>query len=120
MEINLYDKKGNAVAYIAEDKEHSIYTWEGRAVCYLVRDMVYGWNGNHLGWFENGIIYDLNGDRVGFVQSKCPVLTTLPTLKSLKYLKNLKNLRTPPYMKPWLKYDVSNVLLADFILQGAN
>ena len=61
MEINLYDKNGYAVAYIADDREHSIYTWDGHAMCYLVNDMVYGWNGLHLGWFVNGVVYDVNG-----------------------------------------------------------
>ena len=86
MEINLYDKNGYAVAYIADDREHSIYTWDGHAMCYLVNDMVYGWNGLHLGWFVNGVVYDVNGYKVGFIKETCPVLTKLPRLKSLKFL----------------------------------
>ena len=119
METDLYDKNGYAVAYIAEDAEHSIYTWDGHAVCYLVGDMVYGWNGHHLGWFIDGVIYDVHGYRVGFIKSKCPVLPKMPTLKSLKFLKRIKYLRNLPYIKPWLKFGTSDMILANFILQGA-
>lgn len=119
-EINLYDINGEPVAYIASDMEHSIYTWDGHAVCYLVNDYVYGWNGLHLGWFIDGILYDVNGYRVGFTKEKCPHWVKFAPLKSLKYLKNLKNLRNLPYIKPWFKYDASDMLLLDFLKQGAN
>lgn len=120
MVTDLYDKIGNAVAYIADDMEHSIYTWDGHAVCYLVRDMVYGWNGYHMGWFVNGIIYDVNGYKVGFIKEKCPTFPKLKTLKSLRSLKKIKNLRRLPYIRPWFKNSASSILLSDFLKQGAN
>lgn len=120
MEINLYDKNGHAVAYIADDQEHSIYTWDGKAVCYLVEDKVYGWNGRHLGWFVDGIIYDEDGNRVGFVREKCPVLPSLPSFKSFKSFKNFKDFREFSHFRPCFTLNVSNMSLIDFILQGAN
>ena len=35
MEQTLYDSRGRAVAYVADDGE-TIYTWKGQAVAYLV------------------------------------------------------------------------------------
>lgn len=119
METNLYDSNGNAVAYIVDDAEHSIYTWDGHAVCYLVNDLVYGWNGLHLGWFIDGVIYDQYGYRVGFDQTKCPSHLKWAPLKSLKYLKTLKSLRSLPYIRPWLTRNMSNMSLSDFLNRGA-
>ncbi len=58
METTLYNKTGKPVAYFAEDGE-TIYLWDGRAVAYLLGDMVFGWNGRQLGWFANGTIFDI-------------------------------------------------------------
>jgi sugar/nucleoside kinase (ribokinase family) len=50
MEITIFNRKGRAVAYIADDGEDSIYTWDGHAVAYVDDEVVHGWNGRHLGW----------------------------------------------------------------------
>lgn len=52
-ETTLFDSRGRAAAYIAEDL--TIYMWSGKPVAYLDRDSgggfhVYGFNGKHLGW----------------------------------------------------------------------
>lgn len=119
-ETNLFDINGKPVAYIVEDRDHSIYTWDGHAVCYILNDCVYGWNGAHLGWFFDGVIYDVNGYRVGFTKEKSPCFTKIAPLKSLKYLKNIKNIRRLPFIKPWFKTDVSDMSLLEFLNQGAN
>ncbi|MFA5689089.1 MAG: 4-fold beta flower protein [Kiritimatiellales bacterium] len=67
-EISLFDSKGTATAYIAE--ELTIYFWSGKPVAYLCKDSaggfhVYGFNGKHLGWFVKGIIRDHQGKAVG-------------------------------------------------------
>ena len=50
MEKILYDKKGEAVAYIATDQHGAIFLWDGQAVAYLYEeDHLYGINGRHLG-----------------------------------------------------------------------
>ena len=120
METNLYDKNGNAVAYIAEDAEHSIFTWDGQAVCYIVTDKVYGWNGRHLGWFIDGVIYDNHGCRVGFIQRKCPVVTRVTSVKSVKSVKHVKNVRQVAFVRPVLSMGSAAMSLRDYILQGAN
>ena len=47
MEITLYERNGRPVAYIAEDPEHSIYTWDGHAVCYIMDDSVHKYIGGN-------------------------------------------------------------------------
>lgn len=104
MEIILYNKNGEPVAYIADDGE-TIYLWNGHAVAYLYKDKVYGWNGKHLGWFVDGIIYDLRGLIVCFIRSKCPVATyaepasiqNMPNIAKYKYAKYA---RYTPHVKP--------------------
>lgn len=120
METNLYDRTGNAVAYIAEDAEHSIYTWDGRAVCYLVGDAVYGWNGRHIGWFLDGVLYDLQGFRVGSIQGKCPVITHVAPVKLIKLVKLVKNVRQVSFARPVFSSTYSATLLRDFVMQGAS
>ena len=71
-EISIFDKSGNAQAYISKDL--TIYLWSGEPVAYLnnSNDLwhVYGFNGKHLGWYINGIIYDNDGNAVG-AQKRC-------------------------------------------------
>lgn len=120
MEVTLFDKNGIPTAYIAEDSEHSIYTWDGEAVCYLYGQMIYGWKGHHIGWFVGNIIYDLNGYRIGFTRATCPRLARLEPLKRLKRLKRLKNLRHMPKMRPLFKFQNSDQSLLDFLSQDKN
>lgn len=61
MEITLFDRLGYAIAYIAEDADHTIYLWSGHAVAYLAGENLYGWNGHHLGFFVDGVVYNLRG-----------------------------------------------------------
>ncbi len=93
MEKVIYDKKGEAVAYVAVDYHEPIFLWDGQAVAYLhEQNHVYGINGQHLGWFVDEILYDQEGARVGFTSSTCPVpvgrrgpkgkRTVLPELKA--------------------------------------
>ena len=70
-EISLFNSDGDAVAYIdADDKDNTIYLWNGTPVAYLSPESnyynIYGFNGNHLGWFEDGVVRNEDGDAVGF------------------------------------------------------
>jgi hypothetical protein len=65
MEITLFDRKGHAIAYIADDGEKSIYFWKEQAVAYVDDETVYGWDGHHLGFFVDGILYDLKRTKSG-------------------------------------------------------
>lgn len=117
MEITLFDILGRPVAYIANDTECSIYTWNGYAVCYIYNGKIYGWKGHHIGWFVDGIVYDTNGFRFGYTKQKCPKLTQLERIKSIKHIKNIKGIRCIPYIRPMFKVSESSKSLYDFLTQ---
>ena len=75
METVLFNRDGNAVAYIAEDYRRTIYLCEeGAPVAHLHdENHVYGINGRHLGWFIDGVLYNDRGERAGFIFETCPV-----------------------------------------------
>jgi hypothetical protein len=119
MEQILYDKKGEAVAYIATDYQEAIFLWDGRGVAYLYEENhVYGMNGRHLGWLINGILYDHDGARIGFTASTCPVpvgkrgpkgkRSVLPEVKP--------RWAAPPLPKPSFREAAQG--LADFLVEG--
>ena len=120
MEITLFERKGHAIAYIADDGENSIYLWKGRAVAYVDDETIYGWNGRHLGWFVDGILYDLKGRRVGFVRETCPLATSVEPVKFVKHVKHVKRVRHVARVRPVLALGYSNEELTAFLQRGAH
>lgn len=119
MEKSLFNKNGNAVAYIAEDLQHSIYLWEGYPVAYLYNDRhIYGFNGRHLGWMIDDIIYDYDGLRTGFTYSTCPVSPEKEVIKPKKYPKSEIQARWKALSLPKLTFQLSDTDLADFLKEG--
>lgn len=118
-EETIFDKAGQATAYIADDGE-SIYTWDGEAVAYIRDgDKVYGWNGQHLGSFSDGIIYDIRGYRVGFLSGQCPVVTSVPPIKSIKSIQSIKSIPSIPSIRSIPSMSISTTSLIDFLRGGA-
>ena len=65
MDTTLYDKDGEAIAYIADDYNSTIFLWDGHPVAYQYEEQyIFGMNGKHLGWFINEIIYNNSGERI--------------------------------------------------------
>ncbi|MBW1802732.1 MAG: hypothetical protein JRJ85_18600, partial [Deltaproteobacteria bacterium] len=63
MDRSLFDKMGNAVAYLADDYHNTIYLWDGSPVAYLYEEVhIHGFNGRHLGWFMDDILYNDKGE----------------------------------------------------------
>ena len=118
-EISLVDPKGNAVAYIADDGEATIYMWNGEAVAYLKGEHVYGFNGKHLGWLDGGIMRDATGAPVGFTKDKCPSITKIEPIKSIKKIKKIKAIPKIAPIRPINKSGVSNLSLEIFLHGGA-
>lgn len=118
-EISLLDTHGNAVAYIADDGEASIYLWTGEAVAYLLQEKVYGWNGQHLGWFDSGIMRDLKGKQVGFIQSTCPATPKTEKTKRTKKTKKTKSTRKTAKSRATNKSSKSSVPFDVFLQGGA-
>ena len=119
MERSIFNKTGEAVAYISNDYNQTIYLWDGYPVAYLYEDLhVFGINGKHLGWFSNGILYNHLGERIGFTSSTCPVSIAKEPVKPEK--RPADQLRpkwsAPPF--PKLSFNLANQELRDFFREG--
>lgn len=117
METTIFNKNGEAVAYISSDKGNAIYMWDGNAVCYLDGEKIYGWKGRHIGWFVNDIVYDTKGLRVGFTKRTCPVITYIEPVKYVKYVQYVKYVKYVPFIRPLFSYSISNQSLKEFLEQ---
>ncbi|MFC1868623.1 4-fold beta flower protein [Thermodesulfobacteriota bacterium] len=116
MERTLFNKNGDAVAYITEDYHETIYLWGGSPVAYLYENRhVYGINGRHLGWFINDVLFNNNGERIGFTSGSCPVSVAIEPIKTEKQSRDEIRSRwaAPPLPKLDFKYadqDLVNLL----------
>jgi hypothetical protein len=119
-EISLFDRKGEATAYISTEHDLTIYSWEGKPLTYLSGEHVYGYNGKHLGWFEDGILWDHEGRGVGFVKGAVSMLTSLEGLKSLKELRPLKSLKELARLKPLKTRSWAPIPLSLFLATGSD
>ena len=119
-EISLFDKEGEAIAYIAEDM--TIYLWDGDPVAYLSNSNntwhVYGFNGNHLGWYIKGIVYDNDGDAVGAQKNATNMITSIEGIKGIKSIKPIKSIKEIAPIKPILSSSWSRVPLVIFLKAG--
>ena len=119
MERTIFNKNGEAVAYIASDYQETIYLWEGYAVAYLNNEEhVYGINGRHLGWFTNEILFNNNGQRIGFTSGSCPVSIAKEPTRIEKHLPDEIRSRwsAPPF--PRLSFNFADQDLEDFLKEG--
>jgi len=119
MERTLYDKNGDAVAYIAEDFRSTIYLWEGLPAAYLYEDEhVYGYNGRHLGWFKGEVLFNHKGERIGFLYTTCPVSVIKPPVKWKKSAPDEIRPRWSPQRSAKLGHQLAQESLANFLKQG--
>lgn len=118
-EITLFDNSGTATAYIADDREETIYMWSGEAVAYLKQEHVYGFNGKHLGWFDAGVVRDSGGSAVGYVKNTCPKITKIEPIKKIKKIKKIKSICKIAPIRPINKMGASTTPLEAFLLAGA-
>ena len=119
-DISIYDKNGNAKAYIADDL--TIYLWGGDPVAYLYNSAgdwhIFGFNGRHLGWYDEGIIYDPNGYAIGAQKDAVIMITSIETIKGIKGIKPIKSIREIPPIKPILSMSWGNTPLIVFLKSG--
>lgn len=128
-ELSLFDFEGDAIAYIADDSEMTIFLWDGTPCAYLVKKgnsenpktdkfSIYGFNGDHLGWLIKGIVRDHEGDITGFTRGAINKSTNYEPYKSYKQYKPYKGYKEyEPYM-PYLSNNWSDFLLKDFLKEG--
>jgi hypothetical protein len=117
--MNLFDRHGNAVAYIDENQHNAIFLWGGSHVGVLVEDQhIFGTNGKHLGWFVNGVVYDETGHRIGFTESTCPIPVSkiTPRWKQCPREEAMPNEKIPP--TPHLTTHFSRQDFLDFLVAG--
>ena len=119
-ETSLFDKNGDAKAYIAEDL--TIYLWDGEPIAYLSNSNnvwhVYSFNGSHLGWYIDGIIYDHNGNAVGAQKDAVNMMTSMEGMKGMKSMKSMKSMKEMAPMKPMLSTSWSRTPLTIFLRAG--
>ncbi len=119
METSLYNKNGDAVAYISDDYLNTIYLWDGHPVAYLHDDQhIYGINGRHLGWMIDEIIYTNNGERIGFTFKSCPVPTAKESTKPKKFPRGEDQPRWKAHPLPKLTFQFSDTEFSDFLKEG--
>ena len=119
METTLFNKDGDAVAYISDDYNKSIYLWDGSPVAYLYEGQhVYGINGRHLGWFLNNIVCCSNGERIGFTAGTCPVSIAKESVKAKKQTMDEIRSRWDAPPSPHLRYVLAIQDLVDFLKEG--
>jgi hypothetical protein len=122
-EITLFDKDGDAVAYIADDEDATIYLWDGTPVAYLESNgnafHIYGFNGKHLGWFEDGVVRDRGGYAVGFIKGAINKTTKYEPYKGYKKYKPYKSYTQYAPCKPYYKSQFSGTYLSLFLKAGA-
>lgn len=118
-ETTLFERNGAPVAYIADDKEGTIYLWSGDAVAYLHKEHVYGFNGEHLGWFDAEVMRDSDGAKVGFTKKTCPSITKIEPIKKIKKIKKIKSIKTIAPIRPINKMGTSDESLVSVLSQGA-
>jgi hypothetical protein len=119
VEKALFNKNGDAVAYLSDDYNSTIYLWHGQQVAYLFNErMIYGINGKHLGWFIDGIIFNNSGERIGFTASACPVAPANEPVKPKKLLKDEVKSRWKENPLPKLKFTCTDADLSEFLVDG--
>ena len=119
MDTTLYNKDGEAVAYIADDYHSTVFLWDGHPAAYLYEDeYIYGMNGKHLGWFINEIIYNNDGERIGFTSNSCPIPVAKESVKDERHSMDEIRPRWAASMRPNLSFGFASEKLSDLLSQG--
>lgn len=104
-EKTIFDKDGEARAYLAKD--NTIYLFTGESVAYLTRSRqanfknVFGMNGEHIGWYTQGIFFNHNNKVVGFFDQAPGVTAQASLIIPEKYPKQrgFRRMRRPAPLK---------------------
>jgi len=92
-DLEFYDSRGRAVAYVAEDQDLTIYLWTGEPVAYLEEDSLFGFNGKHMGWLKNGAIYNHDGQIVAALAERFKEPVSPPPFKGFKQFKPFRSFK---------------------------
>lgn len=121
LQVVLYDKEKEAIAYIDYEDGATIYLYEGEAVAYIeAGEQVYRFGGQFLGWYVDGVLYDQTycavGARHGIVRGSInTVVTRAEKNKSVKQVKPMKQAHSlVPERSAVLKDHWSETALKEF------
>jgi hypothetical protein len=118
-DLDFYDSRGRAVAYVAADSDLTIYLWTGKPVAYLDKENVYGFNGKHLGWLANDVIYDHDGNIVAASADRFKGTVTSPSVKGFKQFQPFKSFEQFAPFKPFFTLNWSETPALAFFLGGS-
>jgi hypothetical protein len=122
-QVNLYDDRGDVVAYIDYDEGRTIYMWDGTPVAFLARDGqdtgIFGFNRTFLGWYEEGVILDKEGYTVGSRKDALYQFYSewLP-FKGFQQIAPIQPITPFTPLKPFPKNQWANISLGEFLRQG--
>lgn len=117
-DVDFYDSRGRAVAYIAGDTDLTIYLWTGEPTAYLDDDSLFGFNGKHLGWLKSGFIYDHEGNVQAAVADRFKGTLGTPPVKGFKQFVPFKAFKEFKPFKPFFSTDWSETPARMFFLSG--
>jgi hypothetical protein len=122
-QVNLYDDRGNVVAYIDYEEGRTIYMWDGTPVAFLARDGqdtgIFGFNRTFLGWYEEGVILDKEGYTVGSRKDALYQFYSewLP-FKGFQQIAPIQPITPFTPLKPFPQNRWSDMSLGEFLRQG--
>ena len=119
MDTTLFDRKGQPIAYIADDPGKTVYLWSGHAVAYVDQEALVGWNGRQLGFFVRGRVYDARGRQAGSIAEECAYVPQAESAKSAKQTKRLKHSPEPQRPRPKLSLAYAEAPLLNLLQRGA-
>ena len=121
-QVSLFDRDGEARAYIDFEEDATIFLWDGTPVAFLENDggdvAVIGFNGRFLGWYEDGVIYDKNGYAVGGREGAINMMTKMEKMKSMKKMIPLRPITPMTPMRPLRRNSWSSTSLSEFLFFG--
>ena len=121
-ELTLYDRQGEAIAYVDFHEDATIFLWDGTPVAFLEEGGqergVFGFNATFLGWYEDGVVYDKEGYMVGASENELAVMPKLEPIKGLPQLVPIQPITPLPPLQPLLKMSWSSLSLLEFLSDG--
>jgi hypothetical protein len=119
LNLDFYDSRGRAAAYVDGDESLTIYLWDGKPVAYLDEDNIYGFNGKHLGWLKGNAIYDHEGYIVAALPEAFSTPVSDPPAKGFKQFLPFKEFKEFKPFKPFFNSTWSETPAKIFFLKGA-
>ncbi len=121
-QVSLYDSNGDAVAYIDNDEDPTIFMWDGTPVAFIEIDgsdfSIFGFNGRFLGWYADAVIYDKKGYAVGARYGAAGITCKVERIKGIQKATPIRPVTSITPIQPILKRTWSNTPLTEFLYNG--